>query len=398
MDLDYAHYMVMNEAAKKKKGIPEKPIATSLRPQRTLYATGLVDDYYLNMLDWGSTNVLAMAVRSRVYFWNASNNSSPQLDTIGDELVTSLSWAPDGRHIAVLELLEVDTNQSVLTGMEQQPHPHNMSYGWVVINNDVRVREHVVETYRVTHEVCGLKWSPSGEQLASGGNDKLLHIWDRRISMASATPWLHSWRNTLLMSGLLLGVLSRKICWQPEEGAVIGHERELLSSHGRFTKNQLMCVEVPIDGEDGRAHRTYLQSPFYGTGADATVRIWNVFGDPQLAKRALKAFCEHLLTSIVSDDENRIPALIIRLCGQRTKNQGFCTELHSLPLNLDLCSLRADTTVRIWNVFGILDWLNMLRKHFVSHLLTSIVSDDETRYLLSSSDYVAKNQNRGILH
>ena len=61
-----------------------------------------------------------------------------------------------------------------------------------VINNDVRVREHVVETYRGhTHEVCGLKWSPSGEQLASGGNDKLLHIWDRRRSMASATQWLH---------------------------------------------------------------------------------------------------------------------------------------------------------------------------------------------------------------
>ena len=26
-------------------------------------------------------------------------------------------------------------------------------------------------------EVCGLKWSPSGTQLASGGNDNLLHIW-----------------------------------------------------------------------------------------------------------------------------------------------------------------------------------------------------------------------------
>ncbi len=26
-------------------------------------------------------------------------------------------------------------------------------------------------------EVCGLKWSPSGTQLASGGNDNLLHVW-----------------------------------------------------------------------------------------------------------------------------------------------------------------------------------------------------------------------------
>lgn len=25
--------------------------------------------------------------------------------------------------------------------------------------------------------MCGLAWSPNGEQLASGGNDNLLHIW-----------------------------------------------------------------------------------------------------------------------------------------------------------------------------------------------------------------------------
>ena len=28
-----------------------------------------------------------------------------------------------------------------------------------------------------TQEVCGLKWSPSGGQLASGGNDNMLNIW-----------------------------------------------------------------------------------------------------------------------------------------------------------------------------------------------------------------------------
>ena len=32
--------------------------------------------------------------------------------------------------------------------------------------------------------MCGLAWSPSGEQLASGGNDNLLHIW----SAASPSP------------------------------------------------------------------------------------------------------------------------------------------------------------------------------------------------------------------
>jgi WD40 repeat protein len=28
------------------------------------------------------------------------------------------------------------------------------------------------------HEVCGLAWSPDGEQLASGGNDNMLCVWN----------------------------------------------------------------------------------------------------------------------------------------------------------------------------------------------------------------------------
>jgi cell division cycle 20, cofactor of APC complex len=36
-------------------------------------------------------------------------------------------------------------------------------------------------------EVCGLKWSPSGTQLASGGNDNVLNIWQ-----AGAQTPLHS--------------------------------------------------------------------------------------------------------------------------------------------------------------------------------------------------------------
>ena len=34
-------------------------------------------------------------------------------------------------------------------------------------------------------EVCGLKWSPSGTQLASGGNDNLLHIWSATGAVAA---------------------------------------------------------------------------------------------------------------------------------------------------------------------------------------------------------------------
>lgn len=71
--------------------------------ERTLDAPDLVDDYYLNLLDWGSANVLAIALGNTVYLWDASTGSTSELETFDDETgpVTSVSWAPDGRHIAI---------------------------------------------------------------------------------------------------------------------------------------------------------------------------------------------------------------------------------------------------------------------------------------------------------
>lgn len=71
--------------------------------ERTLDAPDIVDDYYLNLLDWGSRNVLSIALGSTVYLWDASSGATSELVTIDEENgpVTSVRWAPDGRHIAV---------------------------------------------------------------------------------------------------------------------------------------------------------------------------------------------------------------------------------------------------------------------------------------------------------
>lgn len=146
--------------------------------------------------------------------------------------------------------------------------------GWI-INNDVRVRSHIVEIYRGhEQEVCGLKWSASGQQLASGGNDNLLHIWERSMASSnSATQWLHrledhtsavkalAWcpfQSNLLVSGGGGGDRCIKF-WNTHTGACVNsvdtgsqvcallwnkNERELLSSHG-FTQNQLTLWKYP---------------------------------------------------------------------------------------------------------------------------------------------------------
>lgn len=71
--------------------------------ERTLDAPDLMDDYYLNLLDWGSSNVLSIALGNTVYLWDATDGNTSELVTIDEESgpVTSVKWAPDGKHIAV---------------------------------------------------------------------------------------------------------------------------------------------------------------------------------------------------------------------------------------------------------------------------------------------------------
>ncbi|GAB2264971.1 hypothetical protein Dimus_000042 [Dionaea muscipula] len=315
--------------------------------ERTLDAPDLVDDYYLNLLDWGSSNVLAIALGSTVYLWDASNGTTSELATVDDEIgpITSVSWAPDGKHIAVglnnseVQLWDSSSNRQLRTlrgGHATRVgslawNNHILTTGGMdarIINNDVRVRDHIVETYRGhQQEVCGLKWTSSGQQLASGGNDNLLHIWDRSMASSdSGTRWLHrledhtaavkalAWcpfQSNLLASGG--GGNDRCIkFWNTHTGACLNsvdtgsqvcallwsrNERELLSSHG-FTQNQLILWKYPsmVKTAELTGHTSRVlfmaQSPDGCTVAsaagDETLRFWNVFGTPEVAKPAPK--------------------------------------------------------------------------------------------------------------
>lgn len=253
-----------------------------------------MDDYYLNLLYWGSSNILSIALGNTVYMWDASNAATSELVTIDEENgpVTSVKWAPDGQHIAVglnnseVQLWDSTANRLVRTlrgGHESRVgaldwNNHILTTGGMddqIINNDVRVRAHIVETYRGHHqEVCGLKWSASGQQLASGGNDNLLHIWDRSMASSnSPTQWLHRleehtaavkalpwcpFQGNLLASGGGGGDRCIKF-WNTHTGVCLNsvdtgsqvcallwnkNERELLSSHS-FTQNQLTLWKYP---------------------------------------------------------------------------------------------------------------------------------------------------------
>jgi cell division cycle protein 20 (cofactor of APC complex) len=138
-------------------------------PERILDAPELLDDFYLNLLDWSSNNVLSVALGPTVYLWNASNGAIDQLLELpgGNDRVTSLAWSPQGEHMAV--------------GLSDH----------AVQLYDVAKHKLVSTFAGHTARVGSLSWN--GPLLTSGGRDaRIIHHDTRDPSQRLATLYGHS--------------------------------------------------------------------------------------------------------------------------------------------------------------------------------------------------------------
>ncbi|CAJ0892916.1 11188_t:CDS:2, partial [Entrophospora sp. SA101] len=160
--------------------------------------------------------------------------------------------------------------------------------------------------------VCGLKWNPEGTQLASGGNDNMLLIWDKsndspiykflhHTAAVKAIAWSpHS--HGLLASGG--GTQDKHIrFWSTTTGEALEsydtesqvcnlawsrHANEIVSTHG-YSQNQIILWKYPSMEQlavlKGHSFRVlYLSVSPDGqnivTGAgDETLRFWNIFNN-----------------------------------------------------------------------------------------------------------------------
>lgn len=109
----------------------------------------------------------------------------------------ALKWNPSGTRIGTgsnVGILEVTDSEKCLPVWSQHCHvgrissmswmnPNVVSTGsrdYTIKTFDLRCRDKVTILKRHNQEVCGLKWSPNGIYLASGGNDNIINIWDQR--------------------------------------------------------------------------------------------------------------------------------------------------------------------------------------------------------------------------
>ncbi|CAN6855379.1 unnamed protein product [Brassica oleracea] len=119
-------------------------------------------------------------------------------------------------------------------------------------------------------EVCGLKWSGSGQRLVSGGNDSLVHIWDR----SSSAQWLHRLRGHTSAA--------KALTWCPFRSNLLAFGGGEEDRKIKFWNTQTgACLNSVDTGSSQVSDKVYLIS----AAGDETLRFWNVFGVPETVRK-----------------------------------------------------------------------------------------------------------------
>ncbi|KAG4972968.1 hypothetical protein AAZX31_11G027100 [Glycine max] len=307
---------------------PKRPRKIPPSSFKVLDAPALQDDFYLNLVDWSSNNVLAVALETSVYLWNASSSKVTKLCDLGiDNSVCSVGWAPLGTYLAVgsnsgkVQIWDVSQGKSIRTMEGHRLRVGALAWSSSLLSSggrdksiyqrDIRAQEDFISKLSGhKSEVCGLKWSCDNRELASGGNDNRLLVWNQK----STQPVLKFCEHTAAVkaiawsphvSGLLAsggGTADRNIrFWNTTTNTQLNcidtgsqvcnlvwskNVNELVSTHG-YSQNQIIVWKYPTMSKlatlTGHTYRVlYLaispdgQTIVSGAG-DETLRFWDVF-------------------------------------------------------------------------------------------------------------------------
>ncbi|KAL4194557.1 hypothetical protein AMTRI_Chr05g69240 [Amborella trichopoda] len=311
---------------------PKAPRKVPRSPYKVLDAPALQDDFYLNLVDWSSHNVLAVGLGTCVYLWSASSSKVTKLCDLGvDDSVCSVGWTQRGTYLAVgTNLGEVQIWDATRCKKVRTMEGHRFRVGalaWsssllssgsrdkTIFQRDIRAQEDFVS--KLTghkSEVCGLKWSFDNRELASGGNDNRLFVWNQHSTQpvlkfsehtaaVKAIAWSPHMHGLLASGG---GTADRCIrFWNTTSNSHLScmdtgsqvcnlvwskNVNELVSTHG-YSQNQIIVWRYPTMSKlatlTGHTLRVlYLaispdgQTIVTGAG-DETLRFWNVFPSPK---------------------------------------------------------------------------------------------------------------------
>ncbi|XP_010520101.1 PREDICTED: protein FIZZY-RELATED 3 [Tarenaya hassleriana] len=297
-------------------------------PHKVLDAPSLQDDFYLNLVDWSSQNVLAVGLGTCVYLWTASNSKVTKLCDLGpNDSVCSVQWTREGSYMSIgTSLGQVQVWDGTQCKRVRTMGGHQTRTGVLawnsrilssgsrdrnILQHDIRVQsDYISKLVGHKSEVCGLKWSHDDRELASGGNDNQLLVWNNHsqqpvlkltehTAAVKAITWSPHQSNLLASGG---GTADRCIrFWNTTNGHQLNsidtgsqvcnlawskNVNEIVSTHG-YSQNQIMLWKYPSMAKvatlTGHCMRVlYLavspdgQTIVTGAG-DETLRFWNVF-------------------------------------------------------------------------------------------------------------------------
>ncbi|CAI4221010.1 unnamed protein product [Auanema sp. JU1783] len=316
-------------------------------PYKVLDAPDLQDDFYLNLVDWSAQNMLSVGLSSCVYLWSACNSQVIKLcDLVTEQdCVSSVQWNDKGDLLAVgtsrglTQIWDVTTQKKILDLSGHTSRIGCLAWNGDQISSGSRDRTILQRDTRQSNgdnyerklvyhrqEVCGLKWSPDKQFLASGGNDNQLLVWGHRRdhpmqiytehnAAVKALAWSPHHHGLLVSGGGTADKCLRfwnTLTSQPMQYIDTGsqvcnvawskHSSELVSTHG-YSLNQVIIWKYPslqpVTKLTGHQYRVlYLAMSPDGeaivTGAgDETLRFWHVFcktGQQRGARSKLNLF------------------------------------------------------------------------------------------------------------
>ncbi|PWV13596.1 hypothetical protein C3747_42g241 [Trypanosoma cruzi] len=301
-------------------------------PERILDAADMIDDFYLQLIDWSAKDILAVGLQGAVYLWDAKTCNITHLpcQRPPNGIFCGVTWSEDGNLLALgtddgsLEIWDVEMQRITRRLYQHTDRVGALSWNGSAIasgSKDASIRVNdlrdPVESWTLRchqQSVCGLRWSPDGVRMASGGNDNQLLLWDSRTFSVRSQPVLRLNKHTAAVKAIAWNPVQHNLLlsgggsedkmlrfWNTSTGECINCHNaesqvcgvlwnlsgtELVSSHG-FSHNRLTIWKYPtmrrvadLTGHTSRVLHLCMSTDgevVASAAGDETIRFWRCF-------------------------------------------------------------------------------------------------------------------------